>query len=323
MKLCITGGTGSLGQALLAHFLPDPEVTRLVVLSRDEVKQDALSNRFVDLRLNWFLGDVRDRERCQMAFHGCDTVVHAAALKRITRGANDPWEFTKTNVLGTINVILAALAAKVERVLFISSDKAVEATNLYGKTKALAEDFAVQSNSYTYPQALRVSVLRYGNVMASRGSVLEVWQGQAAEGGPLTLTDTRMTRFLVSLPQAARWVHATLDRMEGGEIFVPRLPSARIVDLAGLLHPTVPIKYTGIRSGGEKLHEILISQEEKTRTMTMLDPFRYVILPSHHSWRTAPWAYYPIVGDVPSFSSAGHLLRLGALYDWLHRESLI
>lgn len=316
MRIAITGATGSLGGALVQALVTDPNVDRIVALSRDEVKSGDLAERFSSsVALRCVLGDVRDRHRLEQVFRGCDTVIHAAALKRITQSVYSPGEIIKTNVVGTMNVIDAAAAAGVSRVLVVSSDKAVEAANLYGASKAMAEGYATQSNSYVYPQGTRVACVRYGNVLGSRGSVVGVWRAQLARGEPLTMTDLRMTRFVITLPQAAAFCLEALDDMDGGEIFVPRLPAARVEDIAyavaavfhgvqptdpGFLCPRV---FSGLRPGGEKLHEALLSREEPSRTVWLdngrmvpsreepsravwRDNGRMVILPAHHSWRS-------------------------------------
>jgi UDP-N-acetylglucosamine 4,6-dehydratase len=235
-------------------------------------------------RMRFFLGDVRDTQRMQQAFTHCDEVVHAAALKRVQESVYSPSELIKTNIIGTMNVIAAATAAKVSRVLLISSDKAVEATNLYGKTKACAEDYAVQANSYSYPVGTRVSAVRYGNVLNSRGSVLGIWADQVAKGQPITITDYRMTRFIISLRQATELVQYALLHMEGGEIYVPLLPSAHVHELAEVMYPNYPKRLTGIRPGGEKLHEDLLSREEVSR-INALDGL-FLVRPTFRSWAT-------------------------------------
>lgn len=294
MKLAVTGATGSLGGALIATLATRPDVTRLVALSRDEVKSGELADRLGDAvpALRCMLGDVRDPERLEEVFRGCDVVIHAAALKRISHSVYSPGEMVKTNVQGTINVVKAATEVGVKCVLIVSSDKAAEPVNLYGVTKCAAECYSVQSNSYSRPRGTRVGVVRYGNVLGSRGSVIHVWRDQLRRGLPLTITDPGMTRFIITLHQAAAFCLAALEDMEGGEVFVPRLPAARIADLAeavvgaslkpgeGTGWSTVVI---GLRPGGEKLHEALLTREEPERTWW--DGGRMVILPSHHSWR--------------------------------------
>lgn len=289
--LAITGGTGSLGQALVKGAMANPAITRVVVVSRDEVKQGDLETRYPgDTKLRLFLGDVRDAGRLVQAFGQCETVIHTAALKRIS-SFYSPGEILKTNIIGTVNVIDAAVAAGASRVLVISSDKAVMPTNFYGVSKAAAEGYAVQANTYTVPRGTRVSVLRYGNVMGSRGSVLERWAAILA-GEPLPLTDPRMTRFLVSLRQAVQLVHTCLAAMEGGEIFVPMLPAAYIHALAEAAFPGRALTTLGIRPGGEKLHETLLSPEERTR-LALVTEALFAVLPSFHPWRSTPWGVPP------------------------------
>ena len=303
MKIAITGSTGSLGGALIAALAHRTDVTRIVGLSRDEVKSGDLAERYADLpSLRCVLGDVRDERRLEEVFHGCDVVVHAAALKKITQSVYSPSELVATNVQGTINVIRAAITAGVKKVVFISSDKSPEATNLYGMTKAVAECYAVQSNSYATPRRCRVSAVRYGNVLLSRGSVVPFWRAQMARGVPLTITDPTMTRFLLTLPQAAAFVLQAIADMEGGETLVPMLPSATLDDLAtavaGLDYPR---QIVGLRPGGEKRHEALLSREEPPRTYRIGE--RFTILPSHHSWRAAwrwPEEAQPVHGSYTS-----------------------
>lgn len=295
MKIAITGATGSLGGALIEALRRRDDVERLVALSRDEVKSGDLSARYADYApLRCQLADVRDRERLTEVFRGCEIVIHAAALKRIGHSVYSPGEMVKTNVIGTMNVIHAATEAGVGRVLFIGSDKEVEPTNLYGMSKAVASCYAIQSNSYALPRGTRVSCVRYGNVLGSRGSVIGIWRDQLRRGVPLTLTDPQMTRFILTLPQAAAFVLRAIAGMEGGEVFVPRLPAVRLDVLAEAVERaegrsgTLRL-ITGLRPGGEKLHEALISREEPPRTWwTDSSGERFVILPTHHSWR-ATW----------------------------------
>lgn len=259
MKVAITGGTGTLGRVLIPRLLVDG-AERVVSVSRDEVKADALTAEFPHPNLRVFLGDVRDQQRLEQVFAGCDTVVHAAALKRVTSGYS-PSEMIKTNIGGTINVIQAAKEAGCSRVLFVSSDKAVHATNLYGATKFTAECYAVQSNSYTFPAGLRVSCTRYGNVLGSRGSVTEIWAALPQEV-PIPITHPEMTRFMITQEQAVGFILQALSVMQGGEVFVPTLPAFSVVDLAQALYPGRPVRFLGLREGGEKVHESLVSDEE-------------------------------------------------------------
>ena len=315
-RVAVTGGTGSFGQAFVRRLLKDG-AERIVIVSRDEVKQGDMQDALSSPSLRFLLGDVRDRDRMRQCFSGCATVVHAAALKRVSSVYSQP-EMVKTNIFGTMNVIEAALDAGVERVIVISSDKAVEPTNQYGVTKAAAEGIAVHANSYTYPQGLAVSVVRYGNVMGSRGSVLEVWAGQHAQRQPLTITNPEMSRFLVSLPMACQVVVDAVSMMQGGEIFIPVLPATTIGKLANALYGNWPQTVTGIRPGGEKSHESLLSREERTRVHRLTDRLM-LIAPSFHSWTTDS---YP-VETVPEYDSDSiNHLGGGALVEWLAREGI-
>jgi len=292
MRVAITGGTGTLGRALIRRLL-DTHAERVVSFSRDEVKAGDLTATYPEApNLRIFLGDVRDRERLVQAFRGCETVVHAAALKRITESVYSPGELIKTNITGTVNVIHAAAEAGVGRVLMVSSDKCVSATNLYGMTKAVAESYAVQSNSYVYARGTRVAALRYGNVVGSRGSVLEVWAKAQRDGAPLPITHPAMTRFLITQAQAVQCVLDALELMQGGEVFIPALPMARLLDLADAVAPGHPTRLTGLRPGGEKIHERLISDEEEDRLWRAPNGL-FVVLPSHRSWSSEEYPYAP------------------------------
>lgn len=293
MRICITGITGSFGRAFARLCLADPEVEALVGLSRDEVKQGDLIEEFGEPdKLKMFLGNVRDRDRLVMAFRGCDAVVHAAALKRVTYSpisSGSPGEMLKTNILGSVNVIHAAMDAGISKVLLISSDKAVHATNLYGASKFCAEAYAVQANVYSQPMGTRISVVRWGNVFGSRGSVVHIFKKQAARGDLLAITDPRMTRFCITLQEAAAFAMSAIWHLRGGEIWVPVLPSFRVVDLAAAIMPEQERIYVGLRAGGEKLHEWLLSEEEVSRAVSKPSfgggiPAPYVISPSHQSW---------------------------------------
>ena len=322
MRVAITGATGSLGSALVAA-LEQAGAARVVALSRDEVKSAELQARFLTFgALRCVLGDVRDRERLEQVFDGCEAVIHAAALKRVEQGTYSPGELIKTNILGTVNVIAAAAAAGVRRVLVISSDKCVEPVNFYGMTKAVAEGYAVQANSYVYPRGCRVACVRYGNVLGSRGSVVHVWRHQLRAGQPVTITAPGMTRFILTLPQAAAFCLTALEgSFEGGEVFVPRLPAARLLDLCQAVigvpvgaGPGPAVRYTGLRPGGEKCHEALLSHEEPARTWW--DGARFVVLPSFHPWR-ASWSArgesikHPYTSDQPArWLSIGELVTM-------------
>ena len=267
MNLLITGGTGSLGRALTAHFLQQDRVRKLIVFSRDELKQAEMAEEFTDPRMRFFLGDVRDRERLKRAMYDVSHVVHAAALKRVDAVCYNPSEVIKTNVEGTVNVIDAAIDEAVAKVVVVSSDKAVNPQNVYGASKFMAEQYAVESNSYGRPQGTMVSCVRYGNVLGSRGSVVHVFKRMAANGG-IKLTDPRCTRFLITLKQACRLIEDAFTEMKGKEIFVPKLPTVGIEDLAAVIQlGRQSFEVTGLRPGGEKLHECLLTDEEIGRTV--------------------------------------------------------
>jgi len=284
----ITGGTGTFGRAMVHHLLKMPLVRQVIVFSRDEYKQSEMAREFTDKRLDFFLGDIRDRTRLMRALHQVDIVIHAAALKQVPALEYNPSEAIETNIIGTKNVIDAALERDVERVLFISSDKAVQPINLYGATKMCAERLAVAANSYRGRTGkTRISVVRYGNVIGSRGSLVELIAKQK-KTGTLSLTDERMTRFWLHIEDIMKLVTKILGTMEGGEIFVPKMSSLRIEDVMRELAPRCKIKVIGIRPG-EKLHEILITEHEALRTKDLGD--MYIIVPEFHPWTARP--YYP------------------------------
>ncbi len=275
-SVLVTGGTGSFGKHCVDTLLNRTAVERVVVFSRDELKQHEMHNQYGSSeRLRFFLGDVRDRDRLWRAFDGVDVVIHAAALKQIPAAEYNPFEFVKTNVLGAQNVIDAAIDRGVERVVALSTDKASSPINLYGATKLVSDRLFVAGNSYAGRKKTRFSVVRYGNVIGSRGSV--VWRlRQLEDGADFELTDPRMTRFWITLDQAVRFVLASLDAMHGGEIFVPKLPSMRLTDLVEALGSRLNVRVTGIRPG-EKLHEEMISADEARSTLDRGDHF--AILP--------------------------------------------
>ncbi len=296
MKILVTGGTGSFGRAFIGHCQEHhPEVTRLISLSRDEVKADQIGDQFKTYhQFRAYLGDVRDYHRLCQAFYGTDVVVHAAALKRVN-AHTDGGELIKTNVIGTMNVVNACLACGVKQLVFISSDKAVEAMNQYGKTKASAEGFVIGSNAY-HPETFRASVVRYGNVLGSRGSVLQLWRKQQQRGERLQITDTEMTRFWMPLSAAVELVWKAIDRQVGGEIFVPSLKSASVHDLMRTVvrqtgnFRELNASVIGIRAGGEKVHEVLLSTEEVTRTLYDSSCDLYIVPPSGPTWTQDAWA---------------------------------
>lgn len=281
-SVLITGGTGSLGKALINYLLKETKVRRIAIYSRDELKQHNLRNEIGDdERLRWFIGDIRDLERLKRAFHGVDFVIHAAALKQVDTGEYNPMEFIKTNVLGSQNVIDASIEAGVKRVVALSTDKASSPINLYGATKLTADKLFVAANNYSHSYGTTFSVVRYGNVMGSRGSVIPFWKNLAEKGLPLPITDLRMTRFWISIEQAVKFVIDSLEIMQGGELYVPHIPSMRIVDLAGAVAPDAKLEEVGMRPG-EKLHEEMISSDDSRRTYLLGD--RYVVTPVVAEW---------------------------------------
>ena len=285
-SILITGGTGSLGESLVEYFLSKTNSRRVVVFSRDELKQQNMRIKFNDnSRLRWFLGDIRDLERLKRAFHGVDFVVHAAALKQVDTGEYNPMEFIKTNIIGSQNVIDAAIDCGVKRLVALSTDKASSPVNLYGATKLTADKLFVAANNYSFTYGTSFSVVRYGNVMGSRGSVIPFFQKIAAEGLPLPITDLRMTRFWIDIDSAVKFVVDSLEIMTGGELYVPKIPSMRIVDLAKAVSPVSELQEIGLRPG-EKLHEEMISEDDIRRTIITGD--RYVVMPTISEWGYKP-----------------------------------
>jgi UDP-N-acetylglucosamine 4,6-dehydratase len=281
-SVLITGGTGSLGKSLVEFLLKETKVRRIAIFSRDELKQQHLRTQFQDdPRLRWFLGDVRDLDRLKRAFHGVDYVIHAAALKQVDTGEYNPMEFVKTNVLGSQNVIDASIDAGVKRIVALSTDKASSPINLYGATKLTADKLFVAANNYSIAYGTTFSVVRYGNVMGSRGSVIPFFQEIAAQGKPLPITDLRMTRFWISIESAVKFVIDSLEMMSGGELYVPRIPSMKIVDLARAVAPDSELQEIGMRPG-EKLHEEMISADDSRRTIILEN--RFVVTPVVAEW---------------------------------------
>lgn len=283
--ILLTGGTGSFGNAFVRRMLAEDRDLVIRVFSRDELKQSEMATRFGhDPRLRFFVGDVRDRDRLKRAMYGADVVVHAAAMKQVPACEYNPSEAVLTNVTGSLNIVDAAIDTGVGRVLALSTDKAVNPVNLYGATKLCQEKLIVQGNAYASGRETRLSCVRYGNVVGSRGSVVPVFQEQARTGR-ITITDERMTRFWITLDQAIDLVERALDRMVGGEVFVPKIPSMRVVDLAEAVAPGTERVVVGIRPG-EKLHESLITVDEARHTVDRGDVF--VVLPEHPWWEDHP-----------------------------------
>ncbi len=284
-SVLVTGGTGSFGNKFVEVMLRKYKPRRLVIFSRDELKQSEMMARFSDASLRFFVGDVRDRERLERAMHDVDIVFHAAALKQIPSCEYNPFEAIQTNVMGTKNVIDAAIDQGVKRVVAISSDKAVNPINLYGATKLCAEKLMVQGNAYGHARGTVFSVVRYGNVIASRGSVIPLFRAQRATGR-VTVTDPAMTRFWIQLEQGVEFAIRSGALMRGGEIFVPKIPSMRIMDLVETVASGCKVEVIGVRPG-EKVHEILISEDESRQALELDDMF--ILEPAFPSWSTTPW----------------------------------
>ncbi len=282
----VTGGTGSFGRKFVEIMLKNYHPKKLIIFSRDEQKQHEMRELgFSNINLRYFIGDVRDYQRLRRAFHGVDIVVHAAALKQVPACEYNPFEAIMTNIMGGRNVIEAALDMGISRVMALSTDKAVNPVNLYGATKLSAEKLFVQSNAYAGGVGTRFSCVRYGNVVGSRGSVVPVFIKQR-EKGILTITDERMTRFWLSLEQGVRFTIRCIEQMEGGEVFVPKKHSMRVVDLAKVIAPKAKLEFIGIRPG-EKIHEILVSEDEARHTVELED--MYVIEPTGVLWFGHGW----------------------------------
>lgn len=278
--ILITGGTGSLGKRLTRKILSRYRPKKIIILSRDELKQSEMSQTFHDPCLRFFIGDVREKERLYRAFEGVDYVVHAAALKQVPAAEYNPFEAIKTNVLGAQNVIDVSVDLGVKRVIALSTDKAANPINLYGATKLCSDKLFISGNSYAGSKPTRFSVVRYGNVVGSRGSVIPFFI-RMKESGVLPVTDMRMTRFWITLDQGADFVLKSLGNMKGGEIFVPKIPSAGISEIAKAVAPHCETKVVGIRPG-EKLHETLISEDDGRLTLEY--DTHYVIQPQFSWW---------------------------------------
>jgi UDP-N-acetylglucosamine 4,6-dehydratase len=277
----ITGGTGSFGKKFTETMLRDFHPKKLIIFSRDEMKQHEMhQSGFDHPSIRYFIGDVRDVDRLRRAMHGVDIVVHAAALKQVPACEYNPIEAVLTNVEGARNVIDAALDTGVKKVMALSTDKAVNPINLYGATKLVAEKLFVQGNAYTGGGPTHFSCVRYGNVVGSRGSVIPLFLEQR-KNGKVSVTDARMTRFWLTLEQGVRFVIECIENMRGGEVFVPKIPSMRVMDLVEIVAPGCQVEFIGIRSG-EKLHEVLISEDEARHTRELKDMF--VIQPTHPWW---------------------------------------
>jgi len=315
-SILITGGTGSFGQTFVKHLLANYELERIVVYSRDELKQFEMQDEISHPSLRYFIGDVRDLERLKRALSNIDTIIHAAALKQVVASEYNPIEAIKTNVLGAENIINAAIDMGVERVVALSTDKAVNPINLYGATKLCSDKLFVAANHLSGLGGARFSVVRYGNVIGSRGSVIPFFK-ERRKTGKLPITDVRMTRFWISVEEGALFVDRCLRLMHGGEVFVPKIPSMKITDLATAVAPECKQEIIGIRPG-EKLHELLIPSDEAINTVELDD--LYVIkpgyrLPTLHGDETYDGVPGKPVGEDFSFTSDNNP-------DWISVENL-
>ena len=311
--ILVTGGTGSFGKAFVRYALENLNPRRLIIFSRDELKQYEVRQLFDDdRRLRWFIGDVRDEQRLLRAMHNVDYVVHAAALKQVDTAEYNPFEFVKTNVMGSQNVIEAAIDTGVKKVVALSTDKASSPINLYGATKLTADKLFVSGNHYAAAYESRFSVVRYGNVMGSRGSVIPFFRSLAEAGQSLPITDLRCTRFFITLPQAVKFVVDSFDMMQGGELYVPRIPSMKITDLAQAIAPGAAMHDVGLRPG-EKLHEEMISPEEGRRALRVGE--RYVLQPDLGTWGYEP----PADGKL---MEPGFAYRSDSNDEWFTRDDM-
>lgn len=322
-SVLITGGTGSFGRAFARRLLQEDECRRVIIFSRDEWKQWEMRQSeplFDHPKIRYFLGDVRDANRLARAFNDVHYIVHAAALKQVPAAEYNPTEFIKTNVIGAMNIIDAAISCGVEKVIALSTDKAVNPINLYGATKLCSDKLFVAGNSYVGLRGFpRFSVVRYGNVSGSRGSVIPYWVKLIKEGATsLPVTDERMTRFWLTLDQAVDFVMCCFTEMRSGEIFVPKIPSMHILDLAKAIAPDLPHKICGMRDG-EKLHELMISTEDSRHTIEFKD--HYVIIPESFTHDLNHLAKF-LDGREGTFTPEGFSYTSNGNTQWLSVDDL-
>jgi UDP-N-acetylglucosamine 4,6-dehydratase len=287
-SVLVTGGTGSFGKAFTRRLLAEADPRRLIIFSRDELKQSEMRQEFppdAHPNIRFFIGDIRDKDRLYRALQGVDVVVHAAALKQVDTAEYNPFEAVRTNILGSQNVIDAAIDCGVRKVLALSTDKAANPINLYGATKLAADKLFTAANNYAGAADTRFSVVRYGNVLGSRGSVVPLFT-KLRETGTIPITDPRMTRFWITIDQAVTFVFERLAAMRGGEVFVPKIPSMKLADMARAICPECEQKVVGVRPG-EKMHEVMVPADEAGQTVDMGD--HYVILPAFHHWASAEY----------------------------------
>ncbi len=305
--ILITGGTGSFGRQYVRTLLKRYTPKKIIIFSRDELKQFEMHQEFQEGTMRFFIGDVRDRDRLTMAMRGVDYVIHAAALKQVPAAEYNPMECIRTNIHGAENVIQAALECKVRRVIALSTDKAANPINLYGATKLCSDKLFVAANNMSGDRPTRFSVVRYGNVVGSRGSVVPFFQKLIDSGASdLPITDARMTRFWISLQQGVDFVLKNFERMRGGEVFVPKIPSIRVTDLAEAMAPGMPTRIVGIRPG-EKLHEVMCPQDDSHLTLEFDD--HYVIQPAIRFWGGEGPVY-----TANALGEAGRLVAQGYEY---------
>ena len=320
-SVMVTGGTGSFGKRFIETIFKLYTPRRVIVFSRDELKQTEMAQEFPAERypaIRYFIGDVRDERRLEMAMRGVDYVIHGAALKHVPVAEYNPFECIHTNVLGAENVVNAALRNNVRKVIALSTDKAANPSNLYGASKLASDKIFVAANNLAGTDGPRFAVVRYGNVVGSRGSVVPFFQKLLANGSDhLPITDARMTRFWITLQQGVNFVLSSMEMMHGGEVFVPKIPSMRIVDLARAMAPDMAHKIVGIRPG-EKLHEVMITEDDARSTVEMAD--RYVIQPSFGWWSGANTSHpgTMVAEDFRYASDTNHeWLDADGLTEWL------
>ncbi len=317
-SVLVTGGTGSFGRRFIDTLLKHTSVQRLIVFSRDEYKQYEMQQHIRPedaKRMRFFIGDVRDAERLELATRDVDVIIHAAALKQVPAAEYNPFECIRTNVSGAENVVRAALRNNVKRVIALSTDKAANPINLYGASKLASDKIFIAANNLSGKSDIRFAVVRYGNVVGSRGSVIPLYRKLVAEGAEyLPVTDDRMTRFWITLQKGVEFVVTALTMMQGGEIFVPKIPSMKIVDLARSLGPGLPVKIVGIRPG-EKLHEVMVTEDDSRQTLEIAD--RYIIEPSFAWWRRESYVDKGAVPVPQSFRFASDTNT-----DWLDAARL-
>jgi UDP-N-acetylglucosamine 4,6-dehydratase len=289
LNILVTGGTGSFGRKFTEIMMKEYHPKKLIIFSRDELKQHEMRQTYDDLQpdtpIRYFIGDVRDKDRLLRAMQGVDIVIHAAALKQVPACEYNPFEAIQTNIIGAKNVIDTAIDCGAKEAIMVSTDKAVNPINLYGATKLCAEKIFVQGNSYSGAEGPRFSCSRYGNVIGSRGSVIPLFLKQR-QNGVITITDEHMTRFWITLEHGVRFVIRCIEMMHGGEVFVPKIPSMRVADLAKAIAPDCEIRIVGIRPG-EKLHESLISEDEARHALEFHEMF--IIEPVHAWWGVDNW----------------------------------